>query len=82
MKNTKPYDLGQPYFIGMPHYPTHPPYLYSLTKQHGEVSTRIGASSAADSIALGTHVGTHIDSLSHFSCNGICFGGSRYDFIS
>ena len=77
MRNTKPYDLGQPYFIGMPHYPTHPPYLYSLTKQHGEISTRIGASSAADSIALGTHVGTHIDSLSHFSCNGICFGGKR-----
>jgi kynurenine formamidase len=49
--------------------------LYSLTKVHGEIVYPGGASSAADAIALGTHVGTHIDSLSHFSCNGVCFGG-------
>ena len=24
---------------------------------------------------MSTHVGTHIDSLGHFSCNGVCFGG-------
>jgi kynurenine formamidase len=72
---TKPYDLGQPYYTGMPHYPTHPPFLYSLTKLHGEIVLPNGATSAADAIALGTHVGTHIDSLSHFSCNGVCFGG-------
>ncbi len=59
----------------MPHYPTHPPFLYSLTKVHGEIVLNGGASSAADAIAMGTHVGTHIDSFSHFSCNGICFGG-------
>jgi kynurenine formamidase len=72
--NTKPYDLGQPYFPGMPHYPTHPPFLYSLTKKHGEVLYSGGVSSAADAIALGTHIGTHIDALSHFSCNGVCYG--------
>jgi kynurenine formamidase len=38
-----------------------------------------GATSAADAIALGTHVGTHIDALSHFSCNGVCFGGRAVD---
>src|ERR1700722_19721708 len=71
----RPYDLGQPYFPGMPHYPTHPPFLYSLTKKHGDILYGDGSTSAADAIALGTHVGTHIDALSHFSCNGICFGG-------
>jgi kynurenine formamidase len=72
--NTKHYDLGQPYFSGMPHFPTHPPFLYSLTKRHGDILYANGVSSAADAIALGTHVGTHIDALSHFSCNGVCHG--------
>ena len=72
---SKPFDLGQPYFTGMPHYPTHPPFLYSLTKEHGEYVYAGGGTSAADAIALGTHVGTHIDALSHFSCNGVFFGG-------
>jgi kynurenine formamidase len=74
----KVYDLGQPYFTGMPHYPTHPPFLYSLTKRHGDIMYGEN-SSAADAIALGTHVGTHIDALSHFSCNGVFFGGRRVD---
>jgi len=69
------FDLGQPYFVGMPHHPSHPPYLYSLVKQHGEYAGPGGASSASESIALGTHVGTHIDALSHFSCGGKMFGG-------
>jgi kynurenine formamidase len=72
---TRPYDLGQPYFPGMPHFPTHPPFLYSLTKKHGDIVYSDGTTSAADAIALGTHVGTHIDALSHFSCNGVFFGG-------
>lgn len=76
---TKPYDLGQPYFTGMPHYPTHPPFLYSLTKKHGEIIYGTNVSSAADAIALGTHVGTHIDALSHFSCNGVFFGGKTVE---
>lgn len=78
LKN-KPYDLGQPYFPGMPHFPSHPPFLYSLTKRHGDILYGDGATSAADAIALGTHVGTHIDALSHFSCNGLCFGGRKVE---
>ena len=69
------YDLAQPWFTGMPHYPTHPPFLYSLTKKHGDLLADGGVSSAADSIALGTHVGTHIDALCHFSCDGKMHGG-------
>jgi kynurenine formamidase len=75
----KTYDLGQPYFTGMPHYPTHPPFLYSLTKRHGDIVYGDSTTSAADAIALGTHVGTHIDALSHFSCNGVFFGGHRVE---
>jgi len=76
---TKPYDLSQPYFPGMPHFPSHPPFLYSLTKRHGDILYGDGATSAADAIALGTHVGTHIDALSHFSSNGQCFGGRKVE---
>lgn len=75
LPNIKHYDLSQPYFLGMPHFPSHPPFLYSLTKRHGDIGYANGVSSAADAIALGTHVGTHIDALSHFCCNGVCYGG-------
>ncbi len=71
----KIYDLGQPYYVGMPHFPTHPPYLFTLTKLHGEFVLDNGASSSSDALALGGHVGTHIDALSHFSCDGRLHGG-------
>lgn len=70
----KIYDLGQPYFIGMPHHPAHPPYLYSLNKLHGDYSLDNGASSSSETITFGGHVGTHIDALSHFSCDGKLHG--------
>src|SRR5258708_16819526 len=75
LQNARVYDLGQPYFTGMPHYPTHPPFLFGLTKKHGEVVLDGGVSSSADAMALGTHVGTHIDALCHFSCGGKVYGG-------
>ena len=59
----------------MPHHPTHPPFLYGLVKQHGEFVGPAGNSSAADSLALGSHVGTHIDALCHSSRGGKLFGG-------
>src|SRR3954468_2230005 len=74
LAGAKIYDLAQPYFVGMPHHPSHPPFLYSLVKQHGEYVGPIGNSSASDAIALGTHVGTHIDALCHFSCGGRLYG--------
>lgn len=67
-------DLAQPYFTGMPHYPLHAPYLYSMSKKHGEIVNPGGSSSAAEAIALSTHVGTHIDALCHFSFNGKLHG--------
>ncbi|MBI3695846.1 MAG: cyclase family protein [Acidobacteria bacterium] len=73
----KVYDLAQPYFTGMPHHPVHPPFLYSLSKKHGDYVAAGGASSASEAIALGGHVGTHIDALCHFSCNGKLYGGTE-----
>ncbi len=71
----KIYDLAQPYFIGMPHHPAHPPFLRSLNKMHGEAVLANGASSSSETITFGGHVGTHIDALSHFSCDGKLHGG-------
>ena len=71
----KVYDLAQPLFAGMPHFPTHPPFARTLTKAHGEQVLVNGASSAAELITMGGHVGTHIDALSHFSCGGKLHGG-------
>ena len=67
-------DLGQPYYTGMPHHPAHPPFLYGLNKKHGDYVNPGGASSASEGLALGAHVGTHIDALCHFSCDGLMFG--------
>lgn len=75
IRKSRIYDLAQPYFVGMPHYPTHPPFLFGLTKKHGDLVLEGGASSAADALALGSHVGTHIDALCHFSCGGKLHGG-------
>lgn len=75
LQDARVYDLAQPYFIGMPHYPTHPPFLFSLTKKHGDLVLDGGISSAADAITFGGHVGTHIDALCHFSCGGQLYGG-------
>jgi kynurenine formamidase len=77
LASAKVYDLAQPLFVGMPHHPSHPPFLYSLVKSHGEYVGPIGNSSAADAIAMGTHVGTHIDGFCHFSCGGRLFGGDE-----
>ena len=73
----KIYDLGQPYFAGMPHHPSHPPYLFGMVKQHGDYRGPAGNSSASDALALGSHVGTHIDALCHFSCGGKLHGGAE-----
>lgn len=71
----KIYDLGQPLFAGMPHFPTHPPFAMTLNKMHGDLVLENGASSAAETITLGGHVGTHIDALAHFSCDGKLHAG-------
>jgi kynurenine formamidase len=77
LTSTIVYDLGQPLYPGMPHFPAHPPFLFCLNKLHGELELPNGASSSAETITLGGHVGTHIDALSHFSCDGKLHGGFK-----
>jgi len=77
LQSARVYDLAQPYFIGMPHHPVHPPYLFGLVKKHGEYVTSAGGSSASEALALGGHVGTHIDALCHFSCDGKLHDGRQ-----
>ncbi len=72
LRGARVFDLAQPYFVGMPHYPTHPPFLFSLTHKH-VVSG--GVSSASDAITLSGHSGTHIDAFGHFSRDGRFHGG-------
>jgi len=69
------HDLAHSYFPGMPHFPTHPPFVFGLTRKHGDMMMEGGVSSSAESIALGGHVGTHIDALCHYSCDGRLHGG-------
>jgi kynurenine formamidase len=73
--NCAVYDLAQPYYVGMPHHPVHPPYTFSMTKKHGDYVAPGGVSSAADAFGMGGHVGTHIDALCHFSVDGKLHGG-------
>jgi len=69
------YDLGQPYHVGMPHYPMHPAFLFSLTRKHGDFMYGGGVSAAAEMFTTGGHVGTHLDSLGHISKAGELFSG-------
>jgi kynurenine formamidase len=75
LASARVFDLSQPYYPGMPHHPAHPPYLFGLTKLHGDYNLPANGSSSSDAIACGSHCGTHIDALSHFSCGGFWFGG-------
>jgi len=77
LKASRVIDLAQPCFQGMPHWPAHPPFARAMTKLHGDYVLEGGASSAAESIALGSHVGTHIDALCHFSKDGRLYGGAE-----
>lgn len=73
IRRARTYDLGQPYFTGMPHYPTHPPFLFSLTHEHAAAAA---SGSASDGMALSGHTGTHMDALCHFSREGRLHDGT------
>lgn len=75
LRQARVIDLAQTWFVGMPHWPTHPPFALAMTKEHGDYVLPGGVSAAAELITLGTHVGTHIDGLGHFSCNGLFYQG-------
>src|ERR1700754_4082389 len=69
------FDLAQALEVGAPRHLNHPPFSFSLTKQHGELALPEGVSAAAELITTGGHSGTHVDALGHVSKNGKGFGG-------
>ncbi|MGC8793044.1 MAG: cyclase family protein [Bryobacteraceae bacterium] len=77
------FDLSQPLYAGMPHHPNHPPFMFVLTRRHGEVVLPgTGASSAAEAFSMGGHVGTHFDALCHFAKDGRIHGGRLASEVS
>lgn len=69
------HDLGRTLTIGMPQSPNHPAFWHALPRRHGDMVREDGASAANDIISMGTHVGTHVDALSHVSQDGKLYGG-------
>jgi kynurenine formamidase len=69
------YDLGRPLFSGVPRSPSHPPYQLVAPRRHGDAVRPDGSSGANDLLITGSHVGTHIDALSHVSYEGKMHGG-------
>jgi kynurenine formamidase len=74
-QGTRVFDLGRPMFVGMPQSPNHPEFRHALPRRHGDLERADGGSAANDVIHTGTHVGTHIDALSHVSHCGRLYGG-------
>lgn len=68
-------DLGRQLRVGMPQSPNHPSFWHTLPRRHGDMNRADGGSAANDMISMGTHVGTHLDALSHVSHQGRMFGG-------
>ena len=75
------FDLARPFAVGMPQSPNHPPFRHALARRHGDVVRSDGGSAANDMIVTGTHVGTHLDALSHVSHCGELYGGLQADDV-
>jgi len=70
LKKSKVFDLGQPYFPGMPHHPNHPPFAYILLKKHGDITLeKERISFCNDLFTMGGHTGTHLDAKAHVARN-------------
>ncbi|MEM2746938.1 MAG: cyclase family protein [Candidatus Caldarchaeum sp.] len=66
------YDLGQPYFTGMPVHPEDPPFLMTIYKHHQDTAKIFekimrGFSYSLELIVTSMHSGTHIDALCHMA---------------
>ncbi|QGZ93685.1 cyclase family protein [Terricaulis silvestris] len=75
-------ELSHPMTMDMPHSPNHPPFMFRLTKLHGDSSLGGDVSASSDMFTMGSHNGTHIDGLGHIACGGIVAGGLVAEEIS
>lgn len=70
LKKSRVFDLGQPYFTGMPHHPNQPPFAFTLLKKHGDITLeKERISFCNDLFTMGGHTGTHLDAKAHVARN-------------
>ncbi len=74
MRQSHIFNLAQPMSRGMPVYPFHVPYCFSLNSRHGDQPSPSGIGWANDMIVTSGHSGTHIDAIGHFSKHGKLYG--------
>ena len=76
LRGRKVLDLGVELFPGMPHVPTHSPFLYQMVREHGDMMYGDGVSAAVDIFGMSCHTGTHQDGLGHFAKHLCLHGGT------
>jgi kynurenine formamidase len=69
------YEIGQPYYVGMPTRSSHPPFVFSLIRTH-QMKPKSGANCI---FTMGGHTGTHIDAIGHVSTDGRVYGHKDVD---
>jgi kynurenine formamidase len=82
LTNSRVYDLGQPYWWGMPVHPADPPFLIYLYRYHEHtkklfetIAPGLGFADSLELITTSMHSGTHLDALCHMSKDGKLYGG-------
>lgn len=73
LTRAKVYDLGQPFFVGMPRRMSAPPFMFSLIRSHNDTMPS-DFTSAAAVFSMGDHTGTHIDAFCHGASNQKVYG--------
>lgn len=78
----KIFDLGQPYFNGMPVHPEDPPYSMVIYRYH-EYTKKLfekvapGFSDSMELVVTSMHSGTHIDAKCHMAREGLLHNGVK-----
>lgn len=75
MADSVAFDLGRPLSEQTPRTPSHMPVMHRLARTHADGIDANGMSTSNDILAMGTHVGTHLDGLAHIGADGCLAGG-------
>ena len=75
-------ELSHVLTMDMPHSPNHPPFMFRLTKLHGDAKDSDVFTVSSDMFTMGSHNGTHMDGLGHVGCCGMVYGGVHGDTVS
>src|SRR5258708_26754677 len=70
------YDLGQPFFNGMPVSNFHPPYIFTLMVPHGDAVLPEGCGPSNEVLVISGHTRTHLDALRHNADHGHIYAGA------